>query len=232
MPYIGYFSLIHAVDEFHTSGTWQYTRLSWMNRNRLAKMNEQEHFYFRFPHKKYPLGTRVQEIECRPGNEWKNRILAQVKSRYKVTSPFQKEAFHLVQEILAYEDRQLDNFVTHSLRLTAQFLGVTTPIFLSNDFDFKRRENEQVGDLLIRYLEGLDGEIEFINPIGGMKLYSPESFQEKGMELSFLRHDCLDDPDNGTRFSVLHLLLTRPLDEVQAFLEAYQLLNPNPSRNP
>ena len=73
------------------------------------------------------------------------------------------------------------------------------------------------------------GSDHYINPIGGLELYSRTEFSSAGIALSFLRGDTIGYPQGGSgefvpNLSIIDVLMNNSLDSVRAFLRQYELV--------
>jgi hypothetical protein len=76
---------------------------------------------------------------------------------------------------------------------------------------------------IIEIVKHFEGD-HYINPIGGVELYSKEHFFENGIRLHFLntRHDLIP-ADVGSKLSIIHLLLTQTKAGLTHLLSQYEL---------
>ena len=79
-------------------------------------------------------------------------------------------------------------------------------------------------DKVLALCEAL-GATTYINPIGGVELYSREDFAARGIELRFLRPLPLEYPQFGRPFvpwlSIIDVLMFNELDTVRAWLDSH-----------
>ena len=76
-PYIGYFQLIRAVDEFVIFDKAQYIRRGWINRNRILNA-QKESVYINIPVHKAPIETQIKDIVINNNINWKENIFRQL----------------------------------------------------------------------------------------------------------------------------------------------------------
>jgi hypothetical protein len=79
-------------------------------------------------------------------------------------------------------------------------------------------------DKVLALCEAL-GATTYINPIGGIELYSREDFLARGIELHFLQPRPLEYPQFGGPFvpllSIIDVLMFNELDTVRAWLDSH-----------
>jgi hypothetical protein len=99
-------------------------------------------------------------------------------------------------------------------------LGITTQIIKSSDLKIDRELKGK--DRVIETCKVLNADI-YINPIGGLELYSNQQFQESGIELNFIKSGLSEYPQlNVSEFSpalsVVDLAMNCSTDLIKHFL--------------
>jgi len=182
LPYIGYFQLINAVDEFVVYDKIQYSKKGWINRNRILVNNSDA--YFTIPLKKDSDFLNIKERSL--SNDWgfeKKKILNKIKESYK-KAPFFSENFPIIEDIFLFDNSNLFEFIYNSINKLVFFFELKTKLVISStcDFDNSLKSEEKV----LAICKSRDASI-YINPIGGIELYNVESFRKNGIELKFLK---------------------------------------------
>lgn len=182
-PYVGYYQLMNAVDEFVVYDNIEFTKKGWINRNRILVNGAPD--YISLPLKKDSDYLNINERYL--SEMWivnRKKILNRIAECYR-KAPFYEEAFPLVEECLWYDDTSLFNFIFNSLSKTKAFLGIKTKLILSStvvgvDNNLKAQEK-------ILSICAAQGAKTYINSIGGMQLYDTDVFKERGVVLKFLQ---------------------------------------------
>ncbi len=182
LPYIGYFQLINSVDEFIIYDNIQYTKKGWINRNKILLNGEGK--YISIPLKKDSDFLQIRDRYL--SSSWeieKKKILNSIIESYR-NAPNFESIITLIKSILEYDNKNLFEFIFHSIQRINFFLEIKTPIIKSSniliDHDLKS-ENKVIELCKSRFAS------HYINPIGGLELYSREEFKNKGLELYFLK---------------------------------------------
>jgi hypothetical protein len=73
------------------------------------------------------------------------------------------------------------------------------------------------------------GASTYVNTIGGMELYSKETFREKSIELQFIQPKPFKYPQFGNNFvpwlSIIDVMMFNPLDTVRNYISTnYELI--------
>lgn len=221
-PYIGYFQLIQAVDRFVVYDEIKYTKKGWINRNRML-VNGRD-VLFSLPLKNASDALNICEREIAPDFD-ADALLKRFEGAYR-RAPFFGQTFSLVEEVVGLPDRDLFRFLHHSISATCRHLGIGTEITTSSAIDVDRSLTGQ--DRVIAICEAL-GAAEYINPIGGLELYSRSEFQRRGIDLKFVRSGPFEYPQFGGDFvpwlSIIDVLMFNSLDATRRCIQTnYELI--------
>lgn len=211
-PYIGYFQLIAAVDQFVVYDNIKYTKKGWINRNRFLQNGKD--VMFTLPLKKDSDSLDVCERELAADFD-REHLLNQLKGAYR-RAPYFDQTFSLVELIVRYEERNLFRYLHHSIVQTCKHLGITTDIKISSEINIDHGLHAQ--DKVLALCEAL-GATTYVNAIGGVELYSREAFQAKGVELKFIKSSPFEYEQFSEPFvpwlSIIDVLMFNPLPVVQ-----------------
>jgi hypothetical protein len=181
-PYIGYFQLMNAVDEFIIYDNIQFTKKGWINRNRILVNGVDT--YITLPLKKDSDYLNIKDRFL--SDDWsieRKKILNRITESYRKAPQF-NFVYPIIESILMYEERNLFSFIFNSLKEINQYLNIKTPLIISSSIPINhdlKAENK-----VIELCKARTATI-YINPIGGVELYSKENFKNEGLELQFLK---------------------------------------------
>jgi len=221
-PYIGYFQLIAAVDQFIVYDNIKYTKKGWFNRNRMLQNGKDVMFSL-------PLKSDSDSLDvCErvlAADFNRDKLLNQLKGAYR-RAPYFEQTFPLVEQIVRYENTNLFRFLHHSIVKTCEHLGITTEIRISSDIDINHSLKSQ--DKVLA-LCGAVGATTYVNTIGGMELYTKEMFQQKGIELKFIKSKPVEYAQFGEEFvpwlSIIDVMMFNPLDAIRTCVTTnYELI--------
>lgn len=222
LPYIGYWQLLSAVDRFVVYDNIQYTKQGWVNRNRFLRNGADAQFTL-------PLrrGSALLDIADRaiaddfdPGS-----LLRPLASAYR-KAPYYAEVFPVVESIVAAPHRNLFDYLLHGIVVTADHLGIRTPILASSKvaIDHGLKSERKV----VALCQAL-GETRYLNPIGGRELYSRSVFAASGIDLQFVQSRPIAYRQFGDAFvpalSIVDVLMFNAKDAVQRMLCEYDLVS-------
>ena len=222
LPYIGYFQLIAAADLFIIYDNIKYTKKGWINRNRLLSQGTDVVFTI-------PLASDSDSLDIRERslseNFHRDKMLNKFRESYR-RAPHFPETFSLLQEILRFQDRNLFHFLRFSISRTCLSLGISTEIRESSSFAI---DHGLKGQDRVTALCEAAGASTYINPIGGVGLYSREAFAAHGIELKFLRATPLGYPQFDHDFvpwlSIVDVMMFNPPEACQDLLRSFFELN-------
>lgn len=179
-PYVGYFQLINAVDEFVIYNNIEFTKKGWINRNRIL-VNGKD-VIISLPLKKDSDFLNVNERFL--ANTWdleRKKMLNKISEAYR-KAPYYKDVIILIEKCLLYNDTNLFNFIFNSIKIINDFLLINTKISISSsiDIDHKLKSVEKV----IAICKKLNAST-YVNPPGGIDLYNFEQFKLNKINLIF-----------------------------------------------
>src|SRR6266850_6673150 len=128
MPYIGYWQLLAMVDVFVLYDNIQYTKKGWVNRNRFLQNGKDA--LFTIPLKKD--SDLLDVVKRSVADDFdRDKLLNQLDASYR-KAPFFNTTFPLIASIIRAEHRNLFDYIHQSIRVTADFLNIKTPIVISS----------------------------------------------------------------------------------------------------
>jgi len=212
LPYIGYFQLIAAVDSFVVYDNIKYTKKGWINRNRFL-LNGKDAF-FTLPLRKAPDDLDVVDRELTDSFN-RTKLLNQFRGAYAKTPQFDA-VFPLLQRIVSHEDNNLFGYIHHSIREVCAHIGIPTPIWVSSTIGINHDLKAQ--DKVLALCKACEAQT-YINPIGGVELYSREDFTAQGVDLKFIKSRPFEYSQFGAKFvpwlSIVDVLMFNPIERVQ-----------------
>ena len=222
LPYIGYWQLMNAVDIFVVYDEIQFTKKGWIHRNRYLSQGHDAYFTISLKHDSDYLDVCHREISDGFDRE---KLLRQIRGAYK-NAPFFEETFDLFQRILLYDERNLFGFLRYSIETIAKTLDIQTKRVVSSQIS-GIDPSLHSADRVIALCKACDAA-HYINPIGGVTLYSKESFAAQGIVLNFLQSDPIVYPQFDNPFvpslSILDVLMFNDVETVKGYLSRYKLI--------
>ncbi|WDE12077.1 WbqC family protein [Thalassomonas haliotis] len=222
MPYLGYFQLIDAVDQFVVYDEIQYSKQGWINRNRILQNGKDA--FISLPLKKASDYLFVKQRFL--ADSWqrdREKMLNRLACCYR-KAPYFADAYGLIENILYCQENNLFDFIFNSITLVLAHLGITTPLVISSSLtEVQALKAEQKIFEICRQL----GAKHYINPIGGVALYDKKNFSGQGLSLSFLQTDSIRYRQFGHDFlahlSIIDVLMFNSPQEIRDLLPCYRL---------
>jgi len=222
LPYIGYFQLIQSVDRFVIYDNIQFAKKGWINRNRILVNGKDE--FITIPLKKdsdyLDIDKRYLADTFEPDSQ---KILRRIKESYR-KAPHFDIVYSIIEDVINYKDRNLFFFLFNSVRSICAYLEINTEFIVSSsvDIDHSLRAEEKV--LAIAVKMNAD---TYVNPIGGLDLYSKDNFRTYNVDLKFIQSDSLVYRQFDNEFvpwlSILDVMMFNSNGEIKRMLNSFTL---------
>lgn len=224
LPYIGYFQLINAVDDFIIYDNIQFSKKGWFHRNRFLQNGKDE--YFTLPLKKDSDYLDVRDRFLSEGWESeKDKILRKIKENYR-KAPFFEVAFPLIEEIFSFKNTNLFEFSFNSLKILCFWLEIKTAFTISSSLAIDHETLR--GESKVLALCKVISATHYVNPIGGLELYNSSNFENNNLELSFIKSKPIVYQQFTESFvpwlSILDLMMFNSKDQIKLWLNEFDVI--------
>ena len=204
LPYIGYWQLIAAVDAFVVYDNIKYTKKGWINRNRFLRTGVEA--AFSLPLRKDSDFLNVDQRYLADSFD-REDLLNRFREAYRKAPEF-SSVMPLLEQIIRNPEANLFEYILGSIRAVCEFLEIKTPLVVSSsigcDHSYKAAERVQA------ICKALGADV-YVNPVGGIELYSKEDFAAQGIDLKFLKALPFEYEQSGNAFvpwlSILDILM-------------------------
>lgn len=221
-PYIGYFQLIAAADRFVVYDNIKYTKKGWINRNRILSNGRE--VKFSLPIKGGSDSLHIVDREL-ASDFSRQKLLNQFHEAYR-SAPCFAQLFPLVESMVNFEAANLFDFLMQSIAEICRHLGIDTDLVISSAIPIDHDLRSQ--DRVLAICSAMQATT-YINPIGGLDLYSADSFSARGIDLRFLRSRWIEYSQHSDNFvpwlSIIDVLMFNNKDEVKDMLFLADLVN-------
>jgi hypothetical protein len=227
-PYLGYFQLLKAVDVFVSHDDVQYIKGGWINRNRILFKDVSQ--YITFPIKKEPFNTAINRHYFAGSIllKKKKKILGSVRQAYS-KAPFFNDIYFFLEDIISTKEKNIACFAEHTQLEILKYLNIEVTYKRSSELDLDTSLKGQ--DRVIEIVKRFKGK-RYINPIGGLDLYSSEKFNKNGIELRFLNSIVKPYPQFSNDFvpnlSIIDVLMFNSIEKTKKILNHYELICEKP----
>jgi len=181
-PYLGYFQLIHSVDEFIIFDQAQHIRRSWITRNRILNAHK-ESIYINVPVCRAQRETIIKDIQINNDINWQEKIIQQLL--YYKDAPNFTNVMEFVKECLSIKCDNVGQLNTSLLRMTCNLLNIDTHITVLSEKFPSIDEAKEADEWGIKVSQALNAST-YINAIGGKEFYDQQKYNEEGLDIQFI----------------------------------------------
>jgi hypothetical protein len=185
LPYFEHFRLIAACDRWVVFDVAQFTRKSWITRNRIVN-REKGAAYISVPVKHTGLDTPICAALLDDEQDWRGKLLGRLRV-YSGEAPHYQEVLALLQEALQADFKTISSLNTALLRQICEYLGICTPILVCSELAIAFPGDCGPGEWAFHVAKSL-GATEYRNPSGGRSLFDQDFYTRNGLALSFHEH--------------------------------------------
>jgi hypothetical protein len=198
-PYISYFQLISAVDIFYFHDDSKYTKKGFINRN-FIEVNR-EPFRITLPLKNSSDFESIKDKIIAPSFNPKS-ILRTLQVTYGKSDHF-SEIYPIVSDILLKKQENLSKYLANGIITISEYLEIKSRFFYTSELNLVKLRNSEKIISICKF----NDSAQYINPIGGLKLYNRDYFLESGVQLNFIESK-VDQVGNKNKYSIIHSLFT------------------------
>ncbi|MEO6694759.1 MAG: WbqC family protein [Ignavibacteria bacterium] len=221
-PYIGYFQLINSVDKFVIYDDVSFINKGWINRNNILVNGKPN--LFTVPLKKSSQNKLIKDIEISDPDTWRTKFLKTIEVSYSKADSF-KDVYALITDVLHIAENNISKLILNSLTAIKNYLEIKTEIIESSAMYC----NSQLKgfDRIIDICKKEDSN-NYINPIGGINIYSKKIFEDNGIKLNFIKPKEIlyrqFDQEFVPSLSIIDVLMFNSKKKVQDYLNEYDLI--------
>jgi hypothetical protein len=226
-PYLGYFQLVNAVDEFVFYDDVNFIKQGWINRNQILDQNSKA-LLFTVPLEKASSYVTIEATKINSAlyGKWKNKFLKTFNQNYRNAPNFTIVNDLVVEVFDELADGSIGTLASKSIMRISQYLGIDTN-FRNSSNEFKGLKELEKDQRLYEICNELKAT-DYINAIGGQNLYNKSDFKDNGTRLHFLKPNLAAYPQFGSDFvsglSMIDVIMFNSKDECRMLLENYRLL--------
>ena len=221
-PYLGYWQLINAVDKFVIYDDVNFIKKGFINRNNILLNNNS--YLFTIPLEKVSQNKLIKDINLIFDKKSKKNFLKTIMLAYQ-KAPMYSQIFPLLEKIIMEETNDLTEYINFSITEIDKFLDIKTKLYLSSNIN---KDNTLHGkNKIIDICKNLQAT-QYINAIGGQKLYSKEDFLKNGIQLNFIKMNDIKYKQFNDKFvpnlSIIDIMMFNSKDKIKEMLNNYTLI--------
>lgn len=197
-PYIGYFQLIHASDLFLIYDDVAYIKQGYINRNTILSSNGPIRFTLPVP--RASSNKLISELKF---SNKVSKCIRTIEQSYS-KAPYFNEVFPIVCKVIEAKERSIASMCQRSYEEIFSYLGLERQFKKASEVEYNRSLNAVERLISLCHTFGAD---QYLNAIGGRRLYSKADFSNNGIKLSFVEPLQLDCTNSTTKLSIIDTLM-------------------------
>lgn len=223
LPYIGYWQLLAIADKYVVYDDVNFIKGGWINRNRILVQGKPQYINVQM------VGSSsfkyIKDVGVDSSERWRRKLLDTIKMAY-AKAPYYDEIYPLMKRLICKQENSLAKYLFEIMCEIAEYLDVDTQLVLSSEIDQDRslHAEARVIDICRRM-----GATEYVNAIGGRKLYSASDFAKDGIRLLFLQTNVKPYHQFNDKYisnlSILDVLMFNGKKRTQEMLKEYVLID-------
>lgn len=222
LPYIGYWQLIAAVDQFIILDDVNYINRGWINRNQIVVNNSLA--WLTLPLKKASQNKLICEIEILDDNGWRHQMEKTIISSYAKSLEF-PIVYDLMTNLIYEAQGNLSYYLSDTISRICKVLKINTQI-VKTSREFPKGELRGQ-DRILDICKKLGAEV-YLNLPGGRVLYKKEKFEEEGIQLRFLEVASKIKLSSGLghhkQISIIDTLMHNSSEDIRSIIENFQTI--------
>ena len=225
MPYIGYFQLIKTVDKFIFYDDVTFIKQGWINRNQILINNQAN--MFSVPLTNASSHTLIKDVLV-SGNryeKWKKSFLSSIMFNYKKAKNYEQVRV-IIEFILSEQPEKISDFAIKSVIEISRYLNITTEFAVCSE---NYSNTHLSGQDRVLGICKQEGATTYINPIGGMDLYSKSVFLAQNIDLFFIKTQDIVYKQYSAEFvpflSIIDILMFNDKEHVIDMLNSFELVS-------
>lgn len=226
-PYIGYFALIKYTDKWIVFDTVQYIEKGWINRNRIIHPTQPEATYFTIPLEKHKQSTIIKDIKISSDKSYKDKIIGQLNTSYKKRAPYFKEVMEVVTNCLDYEETDLTKLNIYAMEKVCEYIGIPFKYQVFSKMNLEIEQVSDPGEWALNISKALK-VTSYVNPPGGIELFSKEKFNDAGIALEFLKPNLCEYNQKKKSFlpglSIIDVMMFNSKEEIIKMLDDFEII--------
>ena len=218
-PYIGYFQLINATDEFIIYDDVNFINKGWINRNTILINGEKSNINISLS------GASQNKLinELSISDDF-TKFLKTIKMAYG-KAPYFDEIYERIISICNFNDKNVSRFLINSIKEVCEYLNIDSSFEISSNI---AKDNSLKGQSKIINICKTVNADRYINPIGGIELYDKNVFDSSGIELKFIKSHFKEYKQFKNNFieglSIIDVLMFNSVQVTQELLTEYELI--------
>jgi hypothetical protein len=227
-PYIGFFTVLNAVDIFVYGDLMQYQKQGWMNRNRIIA-EDGSIIYINVPVKRASRNTPSNEMLISYAQDWEATIFNHL-GYYKKRAPYYKDVEDMLRDLFSRKYEKMCDISIASVDMVLERLGIEKSIYRMSELGITPPRDIKADEwgIYVCKLCAEQGIDTFTNAPGGKQFYDEKKYEANGLKIEFLQNN-LRPYDQGLdhfedSLSIIDVMMFNSPDEIKDMLNDYHVL--------
>lgn len=211
-PNLSHFGLIAATDNWVVFDVTQYTRKSWINRNRILHPNNGWQ-YISVPLARSSTQMLIHEARVADPVELHKSLRGSL-SHYRRRAPYYNVVIDIVDQVFRDANGcSLTSLNVAGLSVICSYLNIPFRYQVCSELSLNFPNQMKPGDWA-PFISRALGATCYVNPVGGRALFCTSDFNSRGIELRYVQFGDFVYPTPGYNFvpglSILDVLMWNP----------------------
>ena len=222
-PYLGYWQLMNAVDQYVVYDDVNFIKGGRIHRNAILMQGALHNINLILsgasPNK------HINQVEVNADPAIQSKLLRTIEMCYR-KAPFFADVFPLLQEVVTQRETNLAAYLYHSFLTVSSYLGIRTKFLISSELD---KDCTLKAHAKVISICKLLHATEYYNSVNGIPLYEPhrQEFEEAGIRLRFPKMREITYPQFGNAFvpnlSIIDVMMFNSQDDCKRLLLEYNI---------
>ena len=221
-PYLGYWQMLNAVDEFVLLDDVNFIMRGYINRNSIL-LNGKAHL-FSIPLEKPSQNKLINETKLNFQSKDKENFLKTIKLAYK-KAPYFSSFYQVLEKVINENTFDLTTYIKNSFQSVIKYLGINTKLIVSSEIE---KDNTLKAQDRIIEINKKIGSTQYINAIGGQELYNKNDFAKNNIQLNFIKMNEIKYKQFNNEFvpnlSMIDVMMFNSPEEIREMLNEYELV--------
>lgn len=226
MPYLGYWQLINAVDEFILLKDVQFIYHGWIERNRILNQTG-DWVYIKVPLKKNTRDTLISDVSINNEEQWREKIFSQL-THYKKKSKYYFNTIKILKESLDIETDDITLLNKHILEHICNYFKIETKITIYDKNILPINYVNNPDEWALNICLAMDNVKTYINPEGGVTFFDCAKYHKNNIDIKFLKSDLPVYNQGCNNFinglSIIDIMMFNSVDEIKDMLDKFSLI--------
>ena len=224
-PYIGYFALLKHAEKFILFDPVQFITHGWIERNRILKQNS-GWSYIKVPLVSHSHETIIKDLRIKKDEPWREKIFAQLV-HYKKKANYYYKTIDVIKRALEIDTDSITELNKHILDVVCAYLGFNPDIEIFSNMGMNIDKPNAPDEWALNICKKIEGDVHYINPIGGLEFFERTKYQKSGIDISFMKMNIPKYSQNQETFeeglSIIDIMMYNSVEQISVMLNDFTL---------